>query len=182
MKYYFGYDVSSSAIGVSVMDEDKKIIVSKALLFDPKKETLEQRAQFFEQDLKIMLTKYKPCDIFVEEPAKAFGQGSSNAQTIGTLQRFNGMICYAIYRNTKIQANLINARSARKLVGIPYVRGLSTTQLKKYLTRHVKEMYDDFEIVYTTKGNLKRGIADKADSVIVNLAGMKTGEEESERT
>ena len=177
---YCGLDVSSSVIGISVMDEDEKLIMSKCLIMDPK-ETLEQRAAFFEQDFKTLVSKYKFDKVYIEEPAKAFGGGASTAHTIGILQRFNGMVSYVVFKHTNLMGEMINARSARKIAGIPHVRDLKKDLLKKYLARQVQERYNEFVIGYTPKGNLKKGVGDRADAIITCIAGIRrTKENEKE--
>jgi len=84
-----GLDVSTSKIGIAVMDYDKKIVSTDLIKF--KTETsLEERAKLFENKLIKLKKHYPIMEVFVEEPFIAFGGGKTTAHTMAKLQRFNG--------------------------------------------------------------------------------------------
>ena len=92
-----GLDVSSSKIGIAVLDENKKILTSEVIKLKSDN-SLETRALMLENKLEKLKKYYFIDDIYVEEPFIAFGGGKTTAQTMATLQRFNGMCCYSVYR------------------------------------------------------------------------------------
>ena len=99
-----------------------------------------------------------------------FSGGKTTAATMSKLQRFNGMVCYMVYKLFGYEAELIAANKARGAVGLKVKRGENT---KKKVIQWVKEKYPkDFVFEMTRHGNPKPGTDDKADAVIVALAGL----------
>lgn len=116
-----GLDVSTSIIGVCVLDHATGVLIdlfpiklNKASLDDIWDKALEFRL--------IMSLKHRPewvvKRIFVEDVAKKFSPGFSSAQTIVTLAKMNAMACLIAMDEFKIKPTFINVRSARAALGI----------------------------------------------------------------
>ena len=163
-----GLDISTSKIGYCILDKDKKIITNEFMKLKPLQ--LEDRAEIFYEFLKDLKKKHKVKYIFIEQPFSMFGGGRTTAMTMSKLQRFNGMCSFAVRRIFKMNPVLIPANQARKTVGLKIKRGEDT---KKKIIEWVEAEYPkDFVYELTRHGNPKPGTDDKADAVIIALAGL----------
>lgn len=164
-----GLDVSSSKIGYSIIDKNKKLVMCEFKKFKTK-DALEDRALQFLAILKDIKSKHKINKVVIEAPFMAFSGGKTTAMTMSKLQRFNGMISILCSLTFKMNPELINASSARKKVGLTIKRGDDT---KKMIIEWVANEYPhDFIVELTRHGNPKPGTDDMADSVIVALSGI----------
>ena len=163
-----GLDISTSRIGYCVLDENKKIIANEFMKLKPLQ--LEDRAEIFYEFLSVLRMKHNIDHIFIEEPFSMFGGGRTTAGTMAKLQRFNGMCSFAVRRIFKANPVLIPANQARKSVGLKIKRGEDT---KKKIIEWVETQYPkDFVYELTRHGNPKPGTDDKADAVVIALAGL----------
>ena len=163
-----GLDISTSKIGYCILDKDKKIITNEFMKLKPLQ--LEDRAEIFYKFLSDVNNKYNIDNVFIEQPFSMFGGGRTTAMTMSKLQRFNGMCSFAVRRIFKMNPVLIPANQARKSVGLKIKRGEDT---KKKIIEWVETEYPkDFVYELTRHGNPKPGTDDKADAVIIALAGL----------
>jgi hypothetical protein len=174
-KVTWGLDVSTSWIGFSIIDEDGKLTVSDVIKLNPKN-TYEKRIdQLEEYFMKNRNRHLMPSRVFVERPLSAVSR--QMIATVGKLNRFNGMVCYFLYQylNTMIQAELIDPRSARAKFGlnVPMKAAKDKKEKKKVIIDFVQEQYPEFTYDVTPKGNPKPGTDDRADAVVINMAGRK---------
>ena len=164
-----GLDISTSKIGYCVLNQKKEIIANEFLKLKPLQ--LEDRAEIFYDLLTALKKKHKIKHVFVEQPFSMFGGGRTTATTMAKLQRFNGMCSFAVRRIFKMNPVLIAANKARGLVGLKIKRGEDT---KKKIIEWVEKKYPkDFVYELTSYGNPRPGTDDKADAVIIALAGME---------
>lgn len=168
-----GLDVSTSKIGIAVMDYDKKIVSSDLIKF--KTETsLEERAKLFENKLIKLKKHYPIMEVFVEEPFIAFGGGKTTAHTMAKLQRFNGMCCYSIFSIFESLPIMVNVRTARNKLGIKIPKGTKQNETKKYIIEYVQKNHAEFTYGVTAHGNPVPGTDDKADAIVIALYGLET--------
>lgn len=168
-----GLDVSTSKIGIAVLDYDKKIVSTDLIKF--KSETsLEERAKLFENKILKLNKFYSILEVFVEEPFIAFSGGKTTAQTIAKLQRFNGMCCYSIFNVLERLPTMINVRTARNKLGIKIPRGTKQNETKKYIIDYITNNHNEFTYNLTAHGNPVPGTDDKADAIIVALCGLQS--------
>jgi hypothetical protein len=166
--YIIGLDVSSTRIGIAVLGANDKIEVSKVIKLKSSL-TLEQRADIFKYEMAKLEKKFVPYGIYMEAPAMLF-RGGSTAHVMSKLQRFNGMcsyICYEVFGDEVLQ---IPANKARKSleIKIPRQKGVA----KKFIIDWIKNKYgDDFNYDLTYKGNPVPGTDDRADAIVIALAG-----------
>lgn len=166
--YIIGLDVSSTRIGIAVLDRDNEIELSKVVKLKSNM-SLEQRASIFESEMRKLEKKYVPMYVFMEAPAMLF-RGGSTAHVMAKLQRFNGMCSYVCYKVFGEEAVQYPANKIRKALGIKMPR--QKGQAKKVIIEWVKTRYgDDFEFEYTYKGNPVPGTDDRADAIVVALGG-----------
>ena len=177
MDVVLGLDISTSKIGLSIVDLNKKLLKCEAIKLDNKK-TLEERCLQLEHIVQSLdannyinpKNKYNIVKVYIESPFMMFSGGKTTAMTMSKLQRFNGMVSFMIRKVFGYDAELIAANKARGSVGIKVKRGEDT---KKKIIEWVKNEYpEDFNYDLTRHGNPKPGTDDKADAVVVALAGI----------
>ena len=178
MSNTLGLDISTTRIGIAVLDADDKLLHSDLIKFKSEL-PLEDRAAIFESIMRKVNTKYTPFYVFIEKPAINFRSGST-AHVMAKLQRFNGMCSYACRKVFKENPELIDVRQARKALGIKIPRGKGTKSLaKKVVIDHVETLFENFQYTLTYKGNPQPGTDDRADAVVIALGGIKIFEENS---
>ena len=165
-----GLDISTSVIGIAVLDEDKNLMSYDAIKFKSDV-SLEERADFLSKEIQTLNTTWRIKHVFVEQPFIAFSGGKTTAVTMSKLQRFNGMCCYGLYCIYRNSPTLIQANKARGLVGIKVRRG---EKAKPVVLAWVEENYkDSFAYEMTIHGNPKPTTYDMADAVVVARAGIE---------
>lgn len=170
-KVLLGLDVSTSKIGIAIMDYDKKIVSTELIKYKPET-PLEEKAKLLENKLAKLSKYYTINEIFVEEPFIAFSGGKTTAHTMAKLQRFNGMCCYTVYNLFEFAPILVNVRSARNKLGIKIPRGLKQNETKKVIIEYVQSNHPEFTYTTTAHGNPLPGTDDKADAVVIALYGL----------
>jgi len=174
IKGILGLDVSSSKIGLAILDYDKKILTSDVIKFKTDV-SLENKAQMLENKLEKLKKFYFITDVFIEEPFVAFGGGKTTAQTVAKLQRFNGMCSYVVYKCFDEQPpKMINVRSARSKLGIKIPKGTKQGDAKKYIIEYVEKNHPEFQYNMTAHGNPAPGTDDRADAIVVALYALET--------
>ena len=148
--FILGLDVSTKTIGIALYEDlgDKGVLtvlthVTPKIKPIPKDKTeiLLKKCDIFEEEF---LNKYKNLNItsvIIEEPLLR----SNNVNTIGTLLRFNGMICRSVYQTLGITPNFISSFDARKYA-FPELMAIRTHNKKgeKYPQKQIdKKIKDD---------------------------------------
>ena len=181
-KVILGLDVSTSRIGICILDYDKNLLRSEFIKMNSKY-CLEDRCLVLENYISnidaynsINNKGYHISEVFVESPFMMFSGGKTTAMTMAKLQRFNGMVCYMIRRSLGINPLCIAANKARGLVGLKIKRGENTK--KKVIEWVEKEYPKEFVVEYTRHGNPKPGTDDMADSIVIARAGLLIDEGE----
>jgi hypothetical protein len=165
-----GLDISSSKIGIALLEKEQ-IVLSEVLKFKPN-QSLEERAEQFETRMRQIEQHHVVYDVFVEQPAIMFKGGKTTAFTMATLQRFNGMCCYIVNVVFEMEAELINPNSARSTLGIKVPRGIPPRAEKNFIIERMSEKFgDSFTYNMTRQGNPQPGTDDRADALVVALAG-----------
>jgi precorrin-2 methylase len=85
------------------------------------------------------------------------------------------MCSYACRKTFKDNPELIDVRQARRILGIKVPRGKGKKSLaKKVVIDYIKDRYEeDFDYKLTYKGNPQPGTDDRADAIVVALAGIR---------
>lgn len=183
MKQYIGLDISSSIIGIAIIDENKDVLYSSAINISKIDGLIDKTDKVKEEFLKLSFL-YKPELIFVEECAKMFGGGATTANTLMALARINATISFIAHEafNTKIID--INVRSARAKLGIKIDQKDKTKTTKEKVREIFTKMYPDKAEKCVTKHIAKVGkhkgcevidkeSEDRLDALIIALAGIK---------
>ncbi len=200
-----GLDVSTVCIGVSIIADfgNDKPEILKITHVSPKVsskikgiEALLRRKSIFENEFLTTLTEYGITDVVIEEPLLS----SNNSYTVGTLLRFNGMICDSVYRVLGIVPHFISSYDARTY-SFPDLLSLRKfnkkgseiplSQIKKsikdnhvvlfgsypydvdkkvVMMNKVNEMYPNIDWITNNKGEIKKENYDACDSLVCALA------------
>lgn len=112
--YVLGVDISTSTIGIVILNEKKELIYYTYL--KPKGDTLLQKIDSITKDIELIFTTYKIDKIICETPSISFNPGQSSAQVLATILRFNGIIHYLLNLFSGLNIQEIMASSARKKV------------------------------------------------------------------
>jgi len=162
-----GLDISTSIVGVCVLDDNK--IVHTEYIDLRKVGNFFEKAQKVEYSLKEIKKNHKIEHIFIEQALMFFRRGGSTAKTMSVLQRFNGIISWQCYQLFDMEPNYVTPISARSKCGIKVARG---KKAKEVVMEHFIES-QEFEIIYTRHGNIQKYCYDIADAIIVARAGTK---------
>ena len=169
-----GLDISSSRIGYCLINENEDLLLVDEIKLKPS-QSLEERADIFKKEMECIkrsLQEQEVDYVFIEQPFMAFSGGKTTATTMAKLQRFNGMCSYVVHDLFGSPAAQLQTNKARGLVGLKIKRG-DNTKLK--VIEWVSNKYPkEFIVEYTRHGNPKPGTDDKADSVVIANAGLKT--------
>jgi Holliday junction resolvasome RuvABC endonuclease subunit len=174
MTHILGLDISTSVIGMAIMDMDYKLIHYRNLKMNSKDE-LEIRCWQFKQELLEVFENYSFDMVYVEQPAMMFGGGATTAQTMSRLQRFNGMCCYAVYTETMLIPELVHVNSARKKMNISIPKIVKNK--KHHIINEVQKRYPNFTFEVTKQGNPKPGTDDIADAIVIAYYGVSISKE-----
>ena len=166
-KVALGLDISTSKVGLCVMDYKFNLIETKLIKLNTKDE-LEDRCLQLEEYINNL--NYNIGDVYVESAFIAFSGGKTSAITMSKLQRFNGMVCYMLRKTTGIQPMSLSPAKARGLVGLKIKRGDNTKQ--KVIEHVIRSFPSDFKFDLTRHGNPKPGTDDRADAIVIAWAGL----------
>lgn len=168
--FILGLDISSSAIGIVVLDLNGAIHHCFAIDFKNKKKfpTLFSKAEHFENYLKSLMLVFPNSikKIVIESPLKMFRPGQSSAHTISTLISFNGIISWILYKFMGIYPEYVSASTARKNCGIKVPKGENT---KKFVLNFLQKSDPIFSkhIEYSRLGSISTLSYDKSDAYVI---------------
>lgn len=200
-----GLDVSTACIGVSIVADlgQGKPEIIKITHISPKVsskikgiEALLRRKAIFETEFLTTLVDSGITDVVIEEPLLS----SNNSYTVGTLLRFNGMICDSVYRVLGIVPSFISSYDARtysfpELLALRKFNkkgeeyGLKSIKKsikdnhvvlfgaypydvdkKVVMMNKVDEMYPNIDWILNKDGEIKKENYDACDSLVCTLA------------
>lgn len=112
-----GLDVSTKVIGISLFDENGKLILLTHIAPKIKKsndmsdiEVLIRKAKIFQSEFLEKYADENITKVIIEEPLL----GSNNVYTMATLIRFNGIISEKVYDTLGVAPEFISSYDARK--------------------------------------------------------------------
>jgi Holliday junction resolvasome RuvABC endonuclease subunit len=162
-----GLDISTSKIGICIMDYKFNLLETTLLKLSTKDE-LEDRCIQIEEYLNKI--DYNIKDVYIESAFIAFSGGKTSAVTMSKLQRFNGMVCFMLRKLFGYNALPLSPAKARGLVHLKIKRGENT---KQKVIEHVEKAFpNDFKYELTRHGNPKPGTDDRADAIVIAWAGL----------
>ena len=168
-----GLDISTSIIGVAVLDKDGTHVLDDSWDVRKYKDQF-QKARVIEEKLKELegeLDFKKLERVFIEQPLQFLSSGMTTAKTITTLSKFNGMISWMVHKELNIVPEYIEASTARKLCGIKVPRG---KKAKQCVMEYLLDSEPKFHVEYTRHGNPRPEAFDRADALVIAKAGYLT--------
>mgnify|MGYP003672993795 FL=1 len=165
-----GFDISTSITGVTVLDNDGKVVFNEAWDFRNKKyfPTLFEKGFEIKELLYQLKKDYDITSVYIEQSLQSFRSGFSSAKTLSTLSRFNGIVSWLCYEAYELKPEYIAATTARKKCGIKIPKGVKAKQV---VIKYVVDNVPDVLIEYTKHGNPKPQCFDMADSWVIARAG-----------
>ena len=115
--YVLGLDISTSNVGVVILDQVGQLIHAEAVQIS-KDKSLTRKADAVNERILEISKKYLISKIAIEQNLQAFRPGFSSAKTLFTLARFNGVVTYLLGKAFSLEISEINVNHARKLVGL----------------------------------------------------------------
>ena len=170
MMFVLGLDISTSITGVTVLNEEGKVVFCEAWDFRNKRyfPSLFEKGRKTKELLGTLSEEFSINSIYIEQSLQSFRSGFSSAKTLSTLSRFNGIVSWLCYEIFDLQPAYIAATSARKKCGIKIPKGVKA---KQCVIKYVLDNVPDVSIEYTKHGNPKPHCFDKADSWVIARAG-----------
>ena len=176
---FIGLDISTSIIGVSLLD-------SKGNLIDLQNINLKKIKCLFEKSNLVkeyfvkLIESYNFEDnilIFIEEAFQSFSKGFSSARTLSQLNKFNGIVSYIIYEQFKVKPAYINVNSARKVLQIKIDKKLKNTKEQVFIWVRGQVDYEWPEKIISrgiNKGVVKfeDSCYDMSDAYVISKAGI----------
>ena len=171
-----GLDISTSITGVTILDENEKILCCEAWDLRRYKNIFEKTKEV-QRKLREFKTLYPNIEnVYIEQSLQSFRPGFSSAKTLLTLARFNGIVSWLVCETYYMEPEYIGASSARKICGIKVPRG---QKAKKVVLEFLLDNEEGFEVQYTKYGNPKPESYDKADSLVIAKAGYQLCKEKN---
>lgn len=173
-----GLDVSTSCIGVCIIDDEKQpddngshiILLDKLEFKDCKTfwDKCDEMTDYFK-----LIKSNCVHRVALEQPLMGFRTGMSSAQTITTLMRFNGIVSYVARDNFLCDPEYISAAHARKLCGIKLQKTAACGSHKEQVFDHMSR-YDLKHVSWPTKKNGKTvdWSRDVTDAYVIARAAM----------
>jgi len=176
-----GIDISTSITGFAIV-ADGQIVYYDSIdlrkyknIFDKTIAMKEKLLDLFEiyqcaneDSMRLGSSQFPIEHIYIEQSLHMFMGGKSSAKTLSTLTRFNGIVSWLAYELFEIVPEFIGASTARKHAGIKVPRG---QKAKQVVLQHLLDTEPAFKIEYTKHGNPKPESYDRADAIIIALAG-----------
>jgi RNase H-fold protein (predicted Holliday junction resolvase) len=181
-----GLDVSTKVVGMALFDIDSKNLlelthVSPKVKTENKIEELLLKAEVFKEKIKTYVG-LGITTVVIEEPLL----NSNNAYTIGTLIRFNTLVCKEVYDTLGVVPEFISTYNARKFAFPHFVKendkgkfvlfgGYSKDIDKKMLVwEQVAKREPQINWLYTKNNTLKKENFDSSDAYACALGFLKS--------
>lgn len=163
-----GLDISTSITGYSIVDIDTNELLWYDHIDLRKTKCIFDKVEKVKKELQKVKTDFNITSIYIEQPFTFFNSGGSSAQTMATLQKFNGIISWICYSLWNFKPNYIGATQARKTCSISVPRG---QKAKQVVLDYILNTEKKFSIEKTKNGNPKPESYDRADAIVIAKAG-----------
>ncbi len=176
IQYVLGLDLSTSQIGISILDKKtgeivllKAIDLNKVLKIKAKEaktttDVLIKKAKIFNDTLQFLMIQYDISHVFIEDFLMGYTFGRTSKKTIIALAQFQGM-CRLMIELSGLQCQAISVATARKLV---------IGKIKKTKEQSQKDfVYEWFKLnIDPTIPDLKNS-KDMVDAWVISKSGWK---------
>lgn len=168
---YLGLDISTTAIGVCVLNNRGEVHYSDVIVFQKNENYYDKLLKFENYITNSVMQKWIFRKVFVEKPLIIMGGNSSNptsAHILSLLNRFNGSICWICFKNLHVEPDYLDVRSARKKIGVTVPRGYDA---KEVCAKYLLDKKVPLVLEYTKTGKVRKTSYDKSDAMVICLAG-----------
>ena len=181
-----GLDISTSVVGISVINMAGDLIhyshvtLNKVKRKEPEYESIWKKGNKIYETLLEINAQFDIGYVFIEAPAEGGFGGMTNAKTMAILQSFNGIVSWQTELIFGVSPIHLAVRSMRKKAGIKQLgsRGKSKKekqrvkkQNKIFVNEFFQDLYENFEVVITAKGNIRAQCLDESDAILVSYVG-----------
>lgn len=170
-----GLDASSSCVGISVIELNKKpkLIHYEYYIPDKKNHSELERIKHMKIYLYKLIDKYKITDVAIEEYIK-FLPGKSQAKTILPLVAWNRAICFAVYEKLNREPHMYAVSTIRAKMKPKGGKTPSKEEIPDLVSKYLNfEFPWEFKIISRGKNKGKKELLatnyDLADSMAVAL-------------
>ena len=168
-----GLDISTSIVGVAVINPDTKELVVSEHIDLTKIDSVFSKAELVGAELWQISNAHGIENFFIETALMRFIPGRSRADTIVKLAKFNGIVSWMCYDTFGLKPTYLNVNTARSLYGLSFPRGTKGPQRKRMVVETVIEKEKTAFKYEMARGgkNYKKGTDDRADAVVIARAG-----------
>jgi Holliday junction resolvasome RuvABC endonuclease subunit len=174
MTKYLGLDISSTTIGISLLEEENNIIkvLNVEYYKPPKKDNIFELLSHTREYIIKKILELNPDEIVIEDFSQFMG-GASTSATIILLALLNRTIGLTIYEEYSKTPHLLNVNTVRSIIRPKDYNGkLDKFDVPMALEKIIPEYKHNF--LYKTKGRAEGKVMDEtydmADSIAVALA------------
>ena len=167
-----GLDVSTSCIGISIFDENAKLMALSYIKLkgDNLFAKMDEFVKFMEEN---EYDSFKIENLAIEEPLKAFKGRFSNADTIQKLTAMNFMVSFWCYKNYGLVPTHWNVQTVRKLAYPTLVLPQKEENKKHKIWEKVMEREPQINWIYSKRTHkLIDENYDMADAYSVGLCDI----------
>lgn len=177
-----GLDISTSIIGVTILDGKSGISKKISHISFNKKMSLWDKVFYFKkQIIKFVDNKEEIKFIVIEEPLSRFTKGRSSSHTISLLLKFNGILSFILYQEFGVEPEYFTPSQARKLCGVVLRKKNQCRKLKikwepekiQTFNQIKKRFFNDYPWQYKRTGKIKDFHYDEVDSFVIALAKFR---------
>ena len=126
-----GLDISTSVVGVAIVDPETKDLIVSEHIDLTKIDSVFSKAELVGSELWQIGNNHDIKNLFVETALMRFIPGRSRADTIVKLAKFNGIVSWMCYDTFGLQPTYLNVNTARSLYGLSFPRGTKGPKRKK---------------------------------------------------
>ena len=168
-----GLDISTSVVGVAIVDPETKDLIVSEHIDLTKFDSVFSKAELVGSELWQIGNNHDIKNLFVETALMRFIPGRSRADTIVKLAKFNGIVSWMCYDTFGLQPTYLNVNTARSLYGLSFPRGTKGPKRKKMVIEAVIEKEKTAFKYEMARGgkNYKKGTDDRADAIVIARAG-----------
>ena len=168
-----GLDISTSVVGVAIVDPETKELVVSEHIDLTKIDSVFSKAELVGSELWQIGNNHNIENLFVETALMRFIPGRSRADTIVKLAKFNGIVSWMCYDTFGLKPTYLNVNTARSLYGLSFPRGTKGPKRKKMVIEAVIEKEKTAFKYEMARGgkNYKKGTDDRADAIVIARAG-----------
>ena len=105
-----GLDISTTMVGVAVIDISSRALVKVEGWDISKAQTIFEKAETIGAELYTLRSKYNITEVFIETALKKFLPGRSRADTIIKLAKFNGIVSWICFECFEKDPTYINVK------------------------------------------------------------------------